>query len=279
MLFYISAIIRFLIYSNFWIAFAASALTIQTYYVFDAAINWAYVALVFFATIAAYTFQRILKDTEPFEKNKRHLWISQHLTYLKTLFPVAAIGVLISVYFLPAVLLYLLIPTAIISVLYAGDFLRYLGIKTPNLRSVPHLKIYLIAASWATLCVFLCGFLIYDQINTGLLLLSTLVFFFILGITIPFDIRDIDIDNPAQKTFPQLLGVRGARIIAVICVMISYGIGNWEFGFSVWTAAATIIILGAISYSNKRLPDLYYTGIMDGLIIVYAGSIILDMVA
>src|SRR5690554_8135853 len=47
------------------------------------------------------------------------------------------------------------------------------------------------------------------------------IFFFILAATVPFDIRDLVYDGKHKSTIPQILGVKGAKTIALLFLILS----------------------------------------------------------
>ena len=69
-------IIRFLVYSNIWVACCALGLTISTEVLFGTA-YFIVSQFVFFATIFAYNFQRLVRLKEE-QKHARKDWLNQH---------------------------------------------------------------------------------------------------------------------------------------------------------------------------------------------------------
>ena len=70
------SIIRFLVYSNIWVALCALGLTASTEVLFGTA-NFKVSQFVFFATIFTYNFQRVVR----LKKEKKHArkdWLNQH---------------------------------------------------------------------------------------------------------------------------------------------------------------------------------------------------------
>jgi hypothetical protein len=79
------------------------------------------------------------------------------------------------------------------------------GLKGKNLRDIPGIKIYIIALVWVLITV-----IVPYLIDTNLNFQKTLILFgaevlFMISITIPFDIRDINLDEKSKKTIPQLI--------------------------------------------------------------------------
>ena len=70
------SIIRFLVYSNIWVAFCALGLTISTEVLFGTA-NFKVSQFVFFATIFTYNFQRVVRLKKG-QKHARKDWVNQY---------------------------------------------------------------------------------------------------------------------------------------------------------------------------------------------------------
>ena len=84
-----------------------------------------------------------------------------------------------------------------------------------GLRNTPYLKIFLIAASWSISTVLLTYFENNLLIDQRFYLEIFARFFFILGITIPFDIRDLKFDNRRLNTIPIVFGFDDSKKIDV----------------------------------------------------------------
>lgn len=138
-----------------------------------------------------------------------------------------------------------------------------------RLRDFPLIKIFLIAFCWSLFSVTIpmieAG---YPSHETLLLSLERLCFFY--AITIPFDIRDYIIDmNNNVSTLPGLIGLQAAKYSAYIAMIIGPAI-LIKFG----VALIPVILLGLtvlllIYCSDLSRRDLYYTGLMDGTMILY----------
>ena len=127
----------------------------------------------------------------------------------------------------------------------------------------------MIASSWGIACGVIHLILIESyELNTAILNFGW-VFCYILAITIPFDIRDLGIDEERKKTIPQWVGIKNSKIIALLFLLFSILI----FGFlsSPLQLMAYIIssfFSGYLIYnSNKNRSDIYFTFLIDGHII------------
>lgn len=92
---------------------------------------------------------------------------------------------------------------------------------------------------------------------------------YVLGITIPFDVRDLKYDLPSQKTIPQIIGVNASRMLSLFLILVFSLMmlyidqrlwSNGLFYLSVLTQFALIIFM------NEKRSDVYYAGLIDGAI-------------
>ena len=152
------------------------------------------------------------------------------------------------------------------------------GIVHFPLRSIPVLKVFLIAYIWSSISSFLPAIIENEQVFTSkniLIFIAHLMF--IISITLPFDIRDFENDNKENLiTFPQVIGIWPTKLLAVLCIIIfSIIIHDFVRGwyipfFSLFTA---ILILSA----NSKRKDYYFTFYLDGTIILYFIVLILSL--
>jgi 4-hydroxybenzoate polyprenyltransferase len=138
------------------------------------------------------------------------------------------------------------------------------------LRSIPLLKIFLIAYVWASISSFL------PQMVAGLpgltyptLLVFIAHFLFILSITLPFDIRDYHRDfEKSLITTPQVVGIAQTKVFAIaflMAFMTLYLLISQNGYILMLTLPAAYLIVNS-SYDKK---DYYYTFFIDGTIILY----------
>lgn len=95
-----------------------------------------------------------------------------------------------------------------IVIMYKSDFVKV------SLRNVPLLKIFLIAFAWAYTVLW-----IGNEWDANDFTAFILIYLFIIGITIPFDICDMHTD--AIITLPKWLGIRTSKGISCICLSLS----------------------------------------------------------
>lgn len=149
-------------------------------------------------------------------------------------------------------------------------------LKGKNLRDLPGVKIYLIAFVWVLICVVMPTILSQttklDEV-TGLIALA--LFVFIVSITIPFDIRDIKLDDISKKTIPQLIGVKSSVYISIILLIFSQIILQSVLPFNIGIWVFTFIGSFVLYLSKNKQSELFFSGIIDGLFVLQIGLIFL----
>lgn len=206
-------VLRWLVYSNVWVALSASSLI--------ALVEWDRYQgisdkplLVFFGTLSAYLLIRMLRfeQINVQQKNDFKQWHEKHSKYLLGFLGVSSVlSGWIFMEFPWEERLFLLacsIPTA----LYALPWM-----KNKGLRNFPGLKLVLIAGVWALLLAY---WPVMNSPGNHRPMISA-VFLFAVAITIPFDIRDMHTDAPSMRTLPQIMGAKGARVLALFFALVA----------------------------------------------------------
>ena len=224
----IKKIIDFCIKSSLWVAIAVCALVGITYENFEIPLNNYFLVFVFFGTVFGYNFIKYIEKEQ-----------LQGIRYLE--FKSIVIGILkrYSLLQTPAKLIFLwsvssllicffcflmldlktqcllLIPL-FLTICYAVSF----GGKT--LRNISGIKIYVVAVTWALITV------LFPIIEEGSLLTTDVWiaflqrFLFVIVLILPFEIRDLLIDDKLLKTLPQKFGVRNTKIYGLLLLMLFF---------------------------------------------------------
>lgn len=269
--------INLLLYSNFWIAACAVALTFQTELILYQDFEWGNpVFLAFFATLLIYALHRLvaLEKVQNFVAEGRYKVINSYKSHI---WIYTVIGLLGSMYYFFqmswAVQLSLIVP-GVISVAYVLPILSRK--KKLRLRDLDGIKIFLVAGVWAYVTVILPA-LEQSTLGGQHFLLFQERAFFIFAITLPFDIRDLKIDQAIDtRTIPALIGVQKTIYLVILTLL-----GSWILAFLNywWYDLYTIngLIALAISMVSTYLiivlaiakeHDYYYTGLLDGTMIL-----------
>ena len=285
------ALIKIFIYSNLFVSFCVTAFTHLTYIIYDLPTDnlVTILLMVFSFTFFTYNGQRIIKFRRLSIKkdllNDRVAWILKHRKLLILLTILSGITGLVCTYYMNIVCWYILIPMGAFSFFYVIPLFPFYK-KSPTLREIPFLKIFVIALVWSLVVVGLPFFEISKQGEfynlthlTSIAMFASPVFFFIIGITIPFDIRDISYDNNDKlKTIPNAFGIRPSIIIAEVCLLISilllYTLVS-ELNVFIGLMLAHLIAMVMIWFSGEKRKELFYSGWIEGsVLLLYLGVII-----
>ena len=265
-----------IIYSNFVVSISIGMLSYGICHQLKINNSEWYSLFIFSSTFLTYNVQRFLKAAKK-KSHKTNLvkWLNHHRKQQYFLMGISFILLIISflkVYTFGFLSLILLGASALVSLLYA------LPIKNKSLRDIPHLKIHLISL----ICLIAIGF--FQLINENDFELKNWLFvgahyFFILAVAIPFDIRDLQHDNPNQKTIPQVFGERTSKILSVFLlflytclILLIKPVLSSNFAFLFIIIITSIVILNV----HKDRSEFFFSGIIEGSIFALGIAFLLN---
>lgn len=146
--------------------------------------------------------------------------------------------------------------SGLLTLLYAVPLKR----KWKNFRSIPGMKLVLIALVLVLTTVLMPAFYAEIDIDSSVLLLCLLRFLWVIVLILPFEIRDVHIDNISLGTIPQQLGVFKAKLFGSILLgILAFAEMYFSFLFhnSLWVVLTMVFVTGlALWYSSEKRP--YY---------------------
>lgn len=273
--------INFLLYSNIFIACCAVAMTMQTLLIFD--LEWktspALLGLVFFSTLVIYALHRLvsLNKVDPALEVERFNVIGQYKRHIEIYALLATIGGAITFFFLNFKTQVALVLPALLSL---GYVIPFLGNKKLRLRDLNFVKIFLIAIVWSYVTVLLPILelnISLDARSIGMLIERAI---FIFVITLPFDLRDWEIDQRNNvQTIPAVIGVPNTLRLALLLLVIWFGIIASIYTFPILGALLVSGISTAIFvyYSPRQKHDYYFTALIDGTMILQYVFVLISM--
>ena len=262
----------FLLFGNIYVAIAAVCL-IQSSIIQLRIPNHLlfYSALSFFATLFIYNLQRIFYS--PQKDNSllsiRRKWIFENQFSIKFLTVIGSIGVVITFFFNDYKIIFYLSPLLILSIAYFFPVIK--------LRQNTWFKLLTLAIVWTMVTA-----VVPDLLNNAnpFSINNVLHFFarltFIIGICIPFDIRDMEIDKKENIfTLSQKLGENKTRWIAFAFMLLYILLIIAEFSMkmfhtNVFIALILTAIINAIIVlmSSSKRSEYFYTALLDGTMIL-----------
>ena len=278
--------IKLIIFSNIFVSLCVTAFTHTTYLIYNLPQDNLPIVLtiVFCFSFFTYNIQRFIKFKSVFENEpklgSRLKWMVKNKNPLIILPVIAGISGLVLTYFLNPLCFLILVPMGALSTFYVVPLFPFYT-KSPTLREIPYLKILVIGFVWSLIIIALPTLnavgSFYFNIDYCLALLQ--VFLFTIAITLPFDIRDIDYDNNSNlKTIPRYLGVTKtivlAQILLVGSIVLLYKINISDKHFY-GLLIAHIITMITVSFSKKERSELFFAGIIEGLILVLYACVLI----
>jgi 4-hydroxybenzoate polyprenyltransferase len=260
----IKSIVDALVFSNSWISLAALSIYCSTKLVLELPMVFHEGLLVFSATLIGYTILKLKGLNFDGNKSLFDLWMRRNKNSVYALLFIAVLSLLYTLSQVSFPQLVVLSFTVLISLIY-------MGIERFSLRSFWFFKTQLVAFVWA---VFILGIALVDVWMsfqfTGLFIWFSAIFFLILSLTIPFEIRDWEVDNLALKlkTIPMVFGLKGTLILSIVHLVLALLL-FLLFSPATITLITLLIVAGIVIYSlNQDSPEWKYTLLIDGLIIL-----------
>ncbi|MCB0634477.1 MAG: UbiA family prenyltransferase [Saprospiraceae bacterium] len=268
-------LIDLILYSNLWIAFCATSMCWQTQWMLSGSFTWApLAAFILFATLLLYALHRLvgLSRAEGFKDKGRYFVIEHFQLHIGLYAVLAGLAALWYAWQLSWQVWWWMLPGMVLS---AGYVLPIFG-KGKRLRDFHYIKIFLIALawSWITVVVPAVDLGLHRNIPLAFLFLERVCFVF--AITLPFDIRDLEIDRAnGVMTLPAMLGVVRTRQLAYLLLGLSAALGWMAFDLNAYntgsfTGLIISLLISAVVIGGTRAGrhDYFFTGLVDGLMVV-----------
>lgn len=233
---------NFYITSSIHVALAATTLVFATYYFKGLSPDFLLLSFVFFASISGYNFIKYAGMAKWYHQRLPHKvkWI-QIFSFFSFL------ALVYCIWLLPTDTQILVGVLAFITLLYVIPIWP----KSKNLRSISGLKIFIIALVWSATVVLLPLWHEKILITTDDYVLGVQVILLVIGLTIPFEIRDLDLDGTELRTLPQWLGVKRSKQLAIVCfvllVILDFFKDDWPVISPVyWLFIALMGVVGVV---------------------------------
>lgn len=263
---YFKTILNYIVYLNVIIATSAGVLIAGISNLFGIENIIEYGFFGFFATFFVYNSHRLVKANSE-TKTPWLKWVSRHKKFILNLSVLSGLVSVLCFIKLINVISITIVALIIIAVCLAFFYVIRLGQK--NIRELPYLKVHSIAFTWTAIIV------LFPIMNENVFDSQALLYFipahylYFLAVAIPFDIRDLKHDLPTQKTIPQVIGVKNAKIVAVILLTITILLINIFSNSYLLTPlfllaiSVQILLIVSIKLTQK---DFHYNILIDGSI-------------
>lgn len=200
--------------------------------------------------------------------SSRMIWSKKHFLIIKAITLISGGFTFASFYFLEHKPLKILLPAAIISLGYSIPIWPHKG-KLIRLRDINGIKVFLVSIVVSAITIFIPN---EEQLNLSSIQLFIGRFFFILAITIPFDIRDKILDcNLKLQTIPTFFGNRIAIIVAIFSIFIFNSvslISPLDYYFKIALVISGFFTLPGILLASEKRTDFFYAFVVEGTMII-----------
>jgi hypothetical protein len=253
-----------IVYTNSIVAISTGVLTAGFCYASEVD-NWLYYGMfALLSTFAVYNGQRLIKSGQ-IQKTPWLNWVKKNTRVFYLWVVASSFGALSMLFIIQH---FSLTAMALLAVMGLISLLYVVPIKGRNMREFAHLKIHLIAICWSGVLI------LFPVMNEGAnqeshYWIALAHYAYIIGVTIPFDIRDLKFDASSQQTIPQVVGVWSSKAIALTLLIIFAGLMIWQnepLGYNPLFFLAVFVQMLLILFMNERRGDLYCAGGIDGAI-------------
>jgi len=252
--------------SSIHVSLAVVAFTLITYFHNELVPDQNLLLFIFFASITGYNFVKYAGIAK-----LHHLSLAKNLRIIQIFSGFCFIAL---IYFSFQLKIEVLIATGIL-----GLFTLFYAIPVfgggRNLRSLPGIKIFIIAIVWAgsTEVLPLISAKIY--LNTAILVDFLQRLFLVIILTLPFEIRDLNFDEEYLGTIPQTLGVFKTKVFGTFLLLLVFVMELVQKSFSTNEFLALLLILllsGILLWKSKGNQKKYYSSFwVEAVPILYLG--------
>lgn len=224
----------FIVYikSSLHVGLAVTAFSFITILEYDLQITSFLLPFIFSSTVVAYNFTKYLSLLD-----RRYLTMTPSLKAIAAVTLLLFVCTIISAFYLNIITLGFAAIPALLTAAYALPLFR----SGTNLRHVYGAKLFIIGIVWALVTAGL-PFAAHQGELPALSLLFTEGFqrlLFVMVLTLPFDIRDIQTDTEQLGTIPQIFGIRttktiGLTALAVIILIETTQTNSFHSGFALF---------------------------------------------
>lgn len=267
---FIKSIGNFYLYSSLHIAICAGLFTWESFILLNKPEDWNYIFFIFCSTVSAYSLHRIIgiRKVGNFNQKGRYKVIEKFKSHIFLYFLISSIGILYFIAKLQSGQLYLLFVPSIITILYMIPVFK----NGKRLRDLPLIKIFLIAFVWAWVTFGIPSFQLDTDPLYKILIIERICFVF--AITIPFDIRDYDVDKSIDvDTLIHQLGIKKSKFLALAVLMLGfmvffYFILNSDLDlFYIIPYLLIYSLSGILIFKSKtNLGDWFFGGLLDAML-------------
>ena len=115
------------------------------------------------------------------------------------------------------------------------------------------------ALCWSTLATF--G--LYNLTSVHFILVASKAILWVLALIVPLEIHDLTKDAPSLKTLPQVLGIRGVKLLSYALILMVAALAfitSTSIKFA-WVETGMLALLGILIFKVKAVQPKYITSL------------------
>ncbi len=244
---------NFYIQSSIHVALAIVSLTLLSGTYLNIRPDFYLMGFVFTAAITGYNFVKYAGIAK---------WYHRRLTNsLKTIQLFSLFAFFAMVFFfwhLPVSVQVIAVISGLLTLMYAIPLKR----KWKNFRSIPGMKLILIALVLVLTTVLIPAFYGGSAIDFPVFILCILRFLWVIVLILPFEIRDVHVDSISLGTIPQKFGVFKTKLFGSI-LLGSLAFAEMYFNFlfhnSLWVVLVILFVTSLALWYSSEKRSFYFT--------------------
>lgn len=248
---HLKSLFDFYLESSIHVSLAVCAFTFWSFLEFEIPVDWTLLGYVFFGTITGYNFVKYAPVA-----GLHHRSLARNLKAIQ-LFSLGSFLVLLYFVFQQSQkILSTSFLLGVLTILYSIPFM-----KSKSLRTLPGVKIFIVALVWAGVTVLFPWFTGEEQLAGEVWLPFVQRILWVVVLTLPFEIRDLAYDLPALGTIPQKLGVRKAKLLGVlflVAILLLEGFKDTVSMAGILALFFAMALSGAFLLAAKKDQIMYY---------------------
>lgn len=269
-----SLVVRFLGFSHLLIAVGSGACVIVSLNVLGFGDgSWLIAAFISSCTGLGYSIQRFIKaklspNSVPRERLEFLERFGVRLVFVWTLVWFCAVSwVMEEIDYVAWFMLGLLGAAGLSYAILPGPLWKW----ARPIREIPGMKLPVLSIVWGCATVVLPMLMLGQRssIEPGLFLLVLIArVLYISGLTIPFDVRDLNVDLAKMRTVPMVWGVINSLWCACLLALISGGVWAYLGEMPLAIHALITAVLVSPKVYKPYIGEWYYSIILDGMLLL-----------
>lgn len=259
---FLKKVLDFYLYSSIHISLCAMGMTLYSYRLFNLPADQNYVLFITASTWLLYSIHRIIgiERVGVFKSQGRYAVINKYKGHIYIYASAASVLSLYYFFNLSRDMIYSMVIPVLISLFYVSPLFP----GNRRLRDLSWTKILMIALCWSWLTTLIPG-----EFTDDAFLWSVARLFFLFGITVPFDLRDLQVDAHSKvKTIAHFASANVLIVAAMVSVIISLFLPILFLSLPFHVIMTEIIVhtltLVVIGYTIRERHDYVYSFLLDG---------------